>query len=326
MHSSPGFATFRFRSSIARDATRIVTFSRLASIFTLALLASLGACSDAMAAPPGCEQYPIPWQPAEEARTAARTELASLSPGADITWNANTGTLTSALQLATPLPGCTDGQDVNAQVLEVLATHPALFQLDLTEWRVPEPFDCKYLDDFTTINMGRRSLAGRPVAKDVLAYSLKRSDGVVYLTAVNGTYLPVLGAAMDGAMAACNNLTEPVARGIARHASLNAATFSQCRSTGSVTYVPKADDDFRLSPAEEWTWQEDTGQVLLTGQRTLRVTVNPANYTPELMSSDANCPVPDGDGDSFTIGFDIVFDVHTGAIISVKPGLDCIVC
>jgi hypothetical protein len=75
---------------------------------------------------------------------------------------------------------------------------------------------------------------------------------------------------------------------------------------------------------EAWSWEEGAGQVLMTGQRTLRVTVDPANYTRELMSSDARCPV--GDGNDFVIGFDVTFDVHTGAILGVKPGLDCVVC
>jgi hypothetical protein len=39
-----------------------------------------------------------------------------------------------------------------------------------------------------------------------------------------------------------------------------------------------------------------------------------------------SCPAPDGDGDQSVIGFDITFDVHTGAILNVKPGLDCVVC
>jgi hypothetical protein len=62
----------------------------------------------------------------------------------------------------------------------------------------------------------------------------------------------------------------------------------------------------------------------MTGQRILRVTVDPANYTSQLTSSDARCPT--ADGNSFTVGFDITLDVHTGAIIYVKPGLDCVVC
>lgn len=68
------------------------------------------------------------------------------------------------------------------------------------------------------------------------------------------------------------------------------------------------------------------GQVLLTGQRTLRVIVNPVNYTPELLSSSARCPVLGGGSNEFSVGFDIEFDVYTGEINSIKAGLDCFVC
>lgn len=305
-----------------RDATRTV----IPSIVTLGVLVSLAACRDATAGTPLCKRYPIPWQPAYGTQTAAQAELASLSPGAKMTWNGTTGTLRSVLQLATPLPGCTDGQDVSAQVFDVLASHPVLFQLDLTEWPTPEPFDCKYLEDDTILSMGRRSLAGRTVAEDVFVYSLDRIGGVVHLTGVNGTYLPIVGAAMGDTMTACDCLTEAAAIATTRTTPLKANVFSQCRRTGTVTYTPKANDVFSLFSDEAWAWHDDTGQVLLTGQRTLRVTVNPANYTPELLSSDARCPVTGIDGNDFVIGFDIVFDVHTGEIISVKPGLDCIVC
>jgi hypothetical protein len=310
------------RAPTVRDAPRTVILSML----TLALLASISADRDALAGTPRCELYPIPWQPADGAQTAAQAELVSLSPGARMTWNGNTGTLMSVLQLATPLPGCTDGQDVGGQVFDVLAAHPVLFQLDLADWRTPEPFDCKYLGDDEILSMGRRHLAGRPVAEDVFTYALKRIGGVVHLTAVNGTYLPVGGATMGDTMLACNGLTEAAATATARTTQLKATVLSQCRRTGTVTYTPKPNDVFSLSSDEAWTWQEDSGRVFLTGQRILRVTVDPANYTPGLISSDARCPVPGGDGHKFDIGFDITFDVHTGAIISVKPGLDCIVC
>lgn len=156
---------------------------------------------------------------------------ASLSPGASLTWNANTGTLTSIFQLAAPLPGCTDGQDVSAQVFSVLDAHPELFQLDLAEWEMPPLFDCRYIGDDAILSMGRRLFAGRPVMEDIFVYSLKRIGGVVYLTYVNGTYLPVVGAAVGDTMAACNSLTEPAATAKARVTSLNATTFSQCRRT-----------------------------------------------------------------------------------------------
>jgi len=300
---------------------------RTVSILTLALLASLAGSRVAIAAP-RCEQYPIPWRPAASARESAQSELARLSPGASMTWNPSTGTLTSALSLALPLPDCTDGQDVIAQVYGVLAAHPALFQLDMSEWRVPEPFDCKYVGNDELLNVGRIRLAGRPVAQDVFAYSLKRINGVIHLTGVNGTYLPIIDAAMGETMVACNSLTEPAATATARSTPLRATVLSNCSRTGTVMYTPHANDTFRLSPDEAWTWEDASGQALLTGERTLRVIVNPANYTSDLTSSDARCPADgaDGDDNAFTVGFDIAFDAHTGAILSVKPGLGCFVC
>jgi hypothetical protein len=322
MHPSFGLGVVP-RKTILHDATRIVSLLRVVAIVSLALLASLAAGRDARAAPL-CKQYPISWRPAGDTEAAGQAALASLSPGAGMTWDASTGTLTSLFQLAIPLSGCTDGQDVSAQVFSVLAAHPDLFQLDLTEWEMPAPFDCNYVGDDTTLSMGRRRLADQPVMEDVFVYSLKQIGGVVHLTFVNGTYLPVIGAGVGDTMAACNTLTEAAATAKARKTPLKATSFSQCRRTGTVSYTPKANDTLRWSSDGVWSWQEATGQVLLTGQRTLRVTVNPANYTSALMSSDARCPGPGGNGS--TIGFDIIFDVSTGGIMSIKPGLDCVVC
>jgi hypothetical protein len=243
-----------------------------------------------------------------------------------MTWNGDTGTLTAISRLAIRLPSCTDGEDVGTQVLGVITAHPQLFQLDPSEWRIPEYFDCKYLSDNTILNMGRQHLAGRAVAEDVFAYTLNRVDGVVQLSAVNGVYLPVLGTTTGDTMAACNTLTEAAATATARATPLRANVYSQCHRTGSVTYTPKPNDGFQLASSDVWTWQAASGQALLSGQRTLRVIVDPSNYTPQLMSSDARCPAPDGDGDQSVIGFDITFDVHTGEILNIKPGLDCVVC
>ena len=107
---------------------------------------------------------------------------------------------------------------------------------------------------------------------------------------------------------------------LARQTPLQADTFSQCNPTGTVTYTPKANDTFAFAPAETWTWHDGTGNVLLLGQRTLRVTLDPSNYTPELLASAARCPI--GDADDFTVGF----DVNTGLVLQVTPGFDCIVC
>jgi len=197
--------------------------------------------------------------------------------------------------------------------------------MDLTEWQAPAPFDCKFLGSDATLSMPRRRLAGQPVAQDLFVYSLQRINGSVHLTFMNGTYLPVVSAEVGDTMGACNILTEVTATAHARKTPLKATVFSQCRRTGTVNYTPKANDVFRFSDAT-WSWQEDIGQVLLTGQRTLRVIVDPVNYTPELLSSSARCPVLGGGSNEFTVGFDIEFDVYTGEINSIKPGLDCFVC
>src|SRR5512140_3100749 len=153
MRSSSGFVVPAYRRPTVREAARIVILSLTVLILTIGCIAALSGCRDAMAAPARCEQYPIPWRPADGAQAAAQAELASLSPGASMTWNTSAGTLTSVFQLATPLPDCTDGQDAVAQVFDVIAAHPALFQLEPTEWQLPEPFDCKYVGSDVMLNM-----------------------------------------------------------------------------------------------------------------------------------------------------------------------------
>jgi len=311
-------------SKAVRGDVHGVIASRIASAVMLATVVALPACRDAGAATTTCSQYPIPWRPANGAESAAQSELATMSPGATMTWDVNTGTLTAVSQLAIPLDGCTDGQDVNAQVAGVLAAHPALFQIDLAEWQSLAPYDCRYVTN-DTLTMGRARLAGWPVAKDIFVYWLRRVNDVVQLSAVNGVYVPVVGATTGDSMSACNTLTQSTATTRARSTQLTASVYSQCNRTGTVAYTPQSNDTIGFVSEPTWTWEEGGGQVALTGQRTLRVIVNPANYNSALLNSDARCPTGD-DPSQFTIGFDIVFDVHTGAILSVKPGIDCTVC
>jgi hypothetical protein len=315
----------RCSDGVVRNHRGGVVASRTAILFALSAIAALAACRDAGAATASCAQYPIAWQPPAGSQAAAQSELSTVSPGATLSWSPSEGTLSSVIQLDMPLTGCSDGQDANAQVAGVLAAHPALFQLDVSEWQLPPFYDCKFVDD-ATLNMPRRRLAGQPVTRDVFAYWLRRVNGVVRLAAVNGTYLPVLDAATGSAMTSCATLAESDAVTRARRTRLTAAVYSQCSPTGSVSYTPRSNDTLAFLGDATWSWQDDSGRVLLTGQRTLRVIVNPANYSSALLSSDARCPVPDGDGSEFTVGFDLVFDVHTGALLSVKPGLDCTVC
>jgi hypothetical protein len=124
-------------------------------------------------------------------------------------------------------------------------------------------------------------------------------------------------------MATCSNLTEAAAIAGARTAALRTSVFERCQKHGTVTYTPQPGDGFELRP-EVWTWDEETGRVSLSGQRTLRVTIDRAHWSAELKLSDAVCPTEDGS--DITIGFDVTFDIHTGAILNIKPGLDCVVC
>jgi hypothetical protein len=163
------------------------------------------------------------------------------------------------------------------------------------------------------------------VNQDLLAYSVKRIDGVVTLTSVNGTYVPTAKEGMADAMTTCGSLTAAQAEATARATPLPANVYSQCIPQGNLTYQPRAGDTFALGP-ESWLWDEGTGEVLMNGQRTLRVTVNPANYTADLLNSAARCPVTDPDSEDFTVGFDLTFDVQTGEIQFIKAGLDCVVC
>jgi hypothetical protein len=273
-----------------------------------------------------CDEYPVPVPPGGSGEAAARAELATLSPTGQLTWSEPRGTLSTIFQLDVPLPACTDGADANAVVREVLSAHPVLFQLDFSEWRLPEPFGCQFVDDFSTITMGRRLLGGQPVARDIFSYTLRRSNGMVRLASTIATYLPPLPTEVAAAMASCNHLDANAAETTVRATTLHASTFAQCAPTGELDYQPAANDSYVLRDDLAWLWEETRSGATLSGMRTLRVTIDPSNYTPELLASDAKCPVLDGPGDEFTVGFDVLLDIETGVLLNVKPGLDCVVC
>jgi hypothetical protein len=48
-----------------------------------------------------------------------------------------------------------------------------------------------------------------------------------------------------------------------------------------------------------------------------------ANYTPDLIQSNANCPRPDGQPN---IGFRLTMDSVTATLAGYQPGLKCVVC
>src|SRR5262249_42793539 len=145
-----------------------------------------------------------------DTKAAATAELAALAPSATMTWNNATHTLSNINDLNLPIPDCDDDDDVNVPILALIAAHPALFQIDLSEWETPRPVKCKLTrsDVSSLIYIERKSLGGHPVAHDVFSYWFKRINGIVTLTSVYGTYLPAHLSNLKGAMTVCNTLTE----------------------------------------------------------------------------------------------------------------------
>ncbi|MCE9577168.1 MAG: hypothetical protein K8W52_28730 [Deltaproteobacteria bacterium] len=272
-----------------------------------------------------CTGYPVEWPADATAKAAAVAELATLSTTADLTWSDARGTLASVFGLDATLTSCTDGHDVGVEVAAFLTAHPALFQFDASQWSALVPYDCKNVGtSLEILNRGRLTLDGQPVLHDTLAYSIKRTPVGVTLTSVIATYLPADLTGLGARMEACTDADLGAVEAAVRATALPARTYEQCTETGALTYQMKAGDTISVLPGVAWTWDDGDHAVALTGQRTARITLAAANYTPELLASDARCPV--GDGADFTIGFDVTFDVHTGEITYIKPGLDCIVC
>jgi hypothetical protein len=309
---------------------------KLRPIFALAWVAACSASDPAVSQVAAdlegrCPAYPIPWPTDPGARDAAAAELATLSPTAVMTWNDARGALSNIAQLDVPLPGCTDGVDVNAEVRKFLADHPRLFQLDLDEWSTLPPFNCTFVPDGglpADLTMARLRLAGHDVRHDIFDVAVKKIDGVVHMTSVTATYLPVAPKALDRQLTECVALHRGGAAAAVQATALEAPVFQGeviCQPTGTVSYSLRPDDSLSLS-RDEWDWGEDASGVSLQATRTLRVTVDPRNDTPELLASGARCPVLDGPADAFTVGWDVLFDAHTGEILFVKPGLDCVVC
>ena len=290
--------------------------------------AAAGAPPDATADAGGlvCAAYPIPVSVSGSTEEVALAELETLSETAQLTWSEARGTLASIFQLDLPLPACIDGADANTVVRDVLVAHPMLFRFDSDEWYAMEPFNCMFVGDFSTVTMGRKLLGGHPVARDIFAYTLRRDEDGVRLASVVATYLPPVGDAVGAAMTSCQHLDAAQAEATVRASTLTAATFEQCVPTGEVQYQPQRDDSYVLLDDTAWLWDETEAGMFLTATRTLRLTLDPSNHTPELLSSEARCPVLDGPSGAFTVGFDVRFDVETGEVINVKPGLDCIVC
>ena len=276
-----------------------------------------------------CDPYPILLEPSPAAQAAAEAELAIVSPGASITWNPEPGTFQTLGGLDVDLQGCSGTQNVFAALMPILANHPALFQLDLSEWVPSIARACGDVDSSSVdVRLNRASLGGQSVVGDFLTFNaVSNGQGQVSLASVFGSYLPVASTELASEMGACQSIDETAARGIALANSYEYLVFNQCAPMSMGTYVPNALDTVEIDTEVLWTWDEvpSMGGVRLQATIAGRLIIHPANITPDLIQSDTNCPVP-GSATERIFGYELSFDAVTGEILAVKRGIGCTVC
>lgn len=268
---------------------------------------------------PTCDKYPSNLTfPDKQAAVAA--ELATFAPNANLTWSSLHGTIQIVTNLGVPLDCAGNGNDVWAAAWAFLASHPGVFQLDQSEWAVSSPYPCSAVNNQSLVNTGRTKLAGVDVAKDVFAISVEPDgNGGVTLRSFSGFYLPVLDPSQ---IQQCDDLPDATLEALVRKQSYPFSTFSQCVPSGSGTYVPQPNDKIEWG-SSTWSWEDYTGTVVATKSRAGRLIIDEANWTPDLMASDLNCP--DESGDGRILGYTLVVDPITGEVHAM-PGIGCIVC
>jgi hypothetical protein len=268
---------------------------------------------------PICKAYPSTLTfPNNQA--AVEAALLKFAPNANMTWNSTHGTIQIVTNLGVPLDCAGNGNDVWAAAWAFLMSHPDVFQLDQSEWAVSSPYPCSAVNDKSLVNTGRTKLAGVNVAKDVIAISVEPDgNGGVMLSTFSGFYLPVLDPSQ---IQDCEDLPDATLENLVRQKSYPFSTFSQCVPTGSGTYVPQPNDIIEWGDTW-WTWDDGTGVVIATKSRGGRLIISEANWTPQLMASDLNCPKEVGDGR--ILGYTLTVDPITGEVFAM-PGIGCIVC
>jgi hypothetical protein len=108
-----------------------------------------------------------------------------------------------------------------------------------------------------------------------------------------------------------------------RGSKLQYTVFNWCSPLGSYDYSARPLDAFDVDPAAAFEWSDQSGAVILRKVHRARLVLDASSYTPDLLSSDANCPRPGG---APYLGFALDLDSVTGELLRQKAGVDCIVC
>jgi hypothetical protein len=256
---------------------------------------------------------------------SARTALASLDPTAKLFWSAERGTIQNVLG-SIPLPGCTAGHEVHDQVLALVSAHPSLFNVNAAEWaRAEEPLPCEDVTDVNRyVTFGRVRFDNHlSQSSGLLTVGVHAAFGRVVIFRVDGDYTPATTSTLDAALGACEGALATAADVLNQsvRTSFSYLFGTNCNLSGSGRYQPNDNDTVVLQDDpffHEGRWTRLSSRPELSYLRKAWLIIDPANYTPDLLASNANC--------GGSIGFELTIDLVTAQILSYVPGLGCTVC
>jgi hypothetical protein len=272
-----------------------------------------------------CQPYPVPATEGAVDEASARTALASLDPTATLYWSADRGTVQTVLG-AIPLPGCTAGHEVHDQVLAFVGANPSLFNVIAAEWaRADPPLPCEYVTDVNRyVTFGRVRFDDHlSQSSGLLTFGVHAASGRVLIFRIDGDYTPATTPTLDAALGACEGALANAADVLSQSArtSFSYLFGTNCNLSGSGRYQPNATDTVVLhdDPVfHEGRWTRLSSRPELSYLRKAWLIIDPANYTPDLLASNASC--------GGSIGFELTIDLVTARILSYVPGLGCTVC
>ena len=149
-------------------------------------------------------------------------------------------------------------------------------------------------------------------------------NGNVIFRNFSGVYIPN-AAAVTSQLGDCAEKTETQMAALLRAEPFSYDTLTQCNIEGSYKYTAATSDTLTFAPSGTLTWEDAPPSLMIRRQRTATLVVSSANYTNDLLRSDANCPDEDGNPN---IGWIRTYDTVTGEIISdqLTPEPFCLVC
>lgn len=264
------------------------------------------------------------------AQAAAQAEPATLGNAATLTWADTRNTLQSISGLVVQLPDCTGTTNAFDLLFAHLAAHPALYQIDPTEWtgNVAQCSDI-LANGFHPLTIRRAKFGPYTIQNDVFTAVADVQNGVVILRNFSGTYIPKPSADVLTALSTCPDLSQDV---IARHIFTTPFLYQAyqpspapaCTVEGDHTYTLQAADAVTYDPAVTLNWTEDT-QITFQRQATATIKVATADYTDQLVNSSANCVDLDGNNN---VGWTRTYNSVTAEVLydHATPDPFCSVC